>query len=482
MQCMGLRSPRRGRLAPLACGLRAFGLAVGPFGTAVGPLATAAGAVVPSTPNDQLFAKQWGLVAVGAPAAWATSTGANTLVGVVDTGADLAHQDLAGQIVASTNCVGSSGNPLECHGTGQDNNGHGTQVAGIIAAATNNGVGIAGTAPDSKLLIAKAIDRNGAAAIEDINAGIEWVVDRGASVVDLSLGDPSFTFTSLFGSSIREGIEYAWSKGAFPVVAAGYAAALGLAVGSYAGLDAVVVGSASRNGVFTSATTPTGDAKWAVMAPGGSADGVQADDVLSTYWVAGQPNSYGYSSGTAMAAPFVAGGLALLASDGLSPQASVDRLLTTTVNPKSCGQGSPDCRGTINLAGAMSGLRPAPPPTTTVAPVESTRQPTPTTGPAATRVSSAPPVGPGTPAVMRPTPTTGPHATTPTARPANTSPAPPTTAAPPGRVVVGLTAAARSRSRSIDLRWVVLMVALFGVLVAVGIVRVMRAPPPEGLE
>ena len=175
---MGLRFPRRGRLAPLTCGLVALGVGVAALGTA-------AGAAVPATPNDPLFAKQWGLAMVGAPAAWATSTGAGTLVGVVDTGADLFHQDLAGQIVGSTNCIGSSGNPLDCHGTAQDDNGHGTEVAGIIAAATNNGQGVAGTAPEAKLLIAKAISRTGAASIEDIDAGIEWVVDHGANVVEL---------------------------------------------------------------------------------------------------------------------------------------------------------------------------------------------------------------------------------------------------------------------------------------------------------
>jgi serine protease len=476
MRCMGLRFPgRRGRLAPLACGLAALTVGV----VALGP---AAGATVPAAPNDPLFAKQWALAAVRAPAAWATSTGAGTLVGVVDTGADLSHQDLAGQIAASTDCIGSMGDPLQCQGTGQDDNGHGTEVAGIIAAATNNGVGIAGTAPGAKLLIAKAINRRGEATTEDINAAIEWVVDHGASVVDLSLGDPNFTFTSLYGSSIRQGIEYAWAKGAIPVLAAGNAVALGLPGGSYAGLDAVVVGSVSRSGSPTGNTTPPEDAKWAVMAPGGSADGVQADDILSTYWVAGQSDSYGYLSGTSMAAPFAAGGLALLVADRLSPQASVDQLLSGAVNPRSCGLGSASCRGTLDLARATAGLPPAPPPPTTIGPVESARQPTSTSTPPATPVSTSPPVSAGTPAVMRPTPTTQSHpAPTTTAKP-NAPPKPPANPAPPGRVVVGLTAAARSHTKSVDVRWLALMVVLFGLLVAGGIVRVMRAPPPEGLE
>jgi serine protease len=243
-----------------------------------------------------------------------------------------------------------------------------------------------------------------------------------------------------------------------------------------------VVGSLGRNGAPNPATATTGDAKWAVMAPGGSANGVQADDILSTNWVAGEPNSYGYLSGTSMAAPFAAGGLTLLVADGLSPQASVDRLLSTAAGPKSCGSGGAGCRGAIDLRAAMTGLAPAPPPPTTAGPVESSRQPTSTTSPPATRVSTAPPVSAGTPAVMRPTPTNPSHPATPTTAKAD---APPTTvanAAPPGRVVVGLTAAARGRTKSLDIGWVAVMVALFGVLVAGGIVRVMRAPPPEGLE
>ncbi len=328
--------------------------------------------------------------------------------------------------------------------------------------------------------MAKALDRSGKGSVEDINAAIEWVVDHGATVVDLSLGDPNFTFSSLYGASLRQGVEYAWSKGAIPVLAAGNASALGLADGSYAGLDAVVVGSTNRSGTPTASTVSTGDAKWAVVAPGGSVDGVQGDDILSTDWVAGQPNSYGYLSGTSMAAPFVSGALALLVGDGLAPQSAVDRLLGTTVSPAACGDASPNCRGEIDLAEAMNGLPPAPLPTTTEAPVvQPSVQPT-TTIARAARITppAAPPVSAAAPAVMRPSPVTS----APKPPPTTTAAPPPTTQAPPGRVIVGLAATDHGRQAPSDVAWFVAMACVFALLVAAGIVRVMRAPPPEGLE
>jgi len=462
---------RRHPVAGLLAALAVVAVAVVPAAMAV---------AAPGGVPDPLLSKQWGLDAVGATGAWATSTGAGVLIGVVDTGVDLAHQDLAGQVVASTDCVGSAGNPLACRGTGADDNGHGTEVAGVAAAVAGNGVGIAGVAPGARLVVAKALDRSGQASVEDVDAAIEWVVEHGARVVNLSLGDPTFTFSSLFGATLRQGVEYAWSKGAIPVLAAGNASALGLVAGYSGDLDAVVVGATGRTGTFTGSTAPTGDAKWAVMAPGGSADGVQADDILSTNWVAGQPNSYGYLSGTSMAAPFVSATLALLLSDGLSPQGAVDRLLATAVNPLACGSGSPSCQGIVDAAAAMSGLPPAPAPAvTTFAPaVEPSRTP-PVAGPIPTQPRpAAPPVAAAAPAVMRPATPAAPAATTSTAVAA---PAPPPNVVA-GRVAVGLPATGGHHGSSSDVTWFVALAGVFAVLVLAGVLRVMRAPPPEGLE
>src|SRR3954452_6471318 len=94
--------------------------------------------------NDPGYAKQWNLEKIGAQAAWARTTGAHVRVGIVDAGVDLTHEDLASRVVASTSCLKSKGDPAKCDGSGQDDVGHGTHVAGIIAANRDNGLGVAG--------------------------------------------------------------------------------------------------------------------------------------------------------------------------------------------------------------------------------------------------------------------------------------------------------------------------------------------------
>src|SRR5258707_8633418 len=121
--------------------------------------------------NGPLFAQQWGLAQIGVSSAWNYSTGNGVKVGIVDTGVDLNHEDLAGQVLMSTNCIGANADPSKCSGNGQDDNGHGTHVAGIIAALKDNGKGGAGVAPNAKLIVAKALDATGAGADADVQAG-----------------------------------------------------------------------------------------------------------------------------------------------------------------------------------------------------------------------------------------------------------------------------------------------------------------------
>ena len=289
--------------------------------------------------DDPHFAQQWGLEQIGAPAAWATSTGAGIRIGIVDTGVDLTHEDLAGKVVAHTSCVGALGDPAKCSGSAQDDQGHGTHVSGIAAATRDNHVGIAGVAPDAQLVVAKALNAQGAGTVEDINAGIKWVVDHGARVVNLSLGDPNFLLTSLLGSSMAPAIEYAWSHGAVPVLAAGNTNVLGLGLlgsSNYGDLDAVVVGATGPDDHVTPYSSPLGDAKWGIVAPGGLGDGTPEHDILSTWWEKGKTNQYKALAGTSMATPHVAGAIALLLAEGLSPQEAVAHLLKTS-NP------NPDC-------------------------------------------------------------------------------------------------------------------------------------------
>ena len=166
----------------------------------VAVVATLSGTALAS--NDTFFSRQWALSQIGAPQAWTRSTGSGITIGIVDTGVDLGHPDLAGKIAITADCVGR---PCIAGG-GQDNHGHGTIVSGIAAASTGNGKGVAGVAPDARLAVAKVLNSAGEGRVEDINNGIRWVVDNGARVVNLSVGDPNFLISSVAGSPLRTGI------------------------------------------------------------------------------------------------------------------------------------------------------------------------------------------------------------------------------------------------------------------------------------
>jgi subtilisin family serine protease len=305
--------------------------------------------------NDARFGEQWSLQKIGAPAAWASTTGAGVRIGVVDTGVDLTHEDVAGKVVAHTSCIGSKGDPAQCTGSGQDEQGHGTHVSGIAAATAGNGVGIAGVAPGAELVVAKVLSAAGSGTTEDINAGIRWVVDHGARVVNLSLGDPNYLITSLSGTVLSEGIEYAWAHGAIPVLASGNTNPLGVGLlgsSDYGSLNAIVVGATGPSDEVAPYSSPLGNAKWALMAPGGAGGGTPARDILSSIWHQGQANRYAALAGTSMAAPHVAGAAALLLAQGHGQQAVVDRLLATADRGVSCGLNSPTCAGRLDVAQA----------------------------------------------------------------------------------------------------------------------------------
>jgi serine protease len=316
-----------------------------------------AGALVPAPAagsDDAAFSKQWALPLIGAPEAWARTTGAGVRIGIVDTGVDLSHEDLAGRVVASTSCAGSGGVSAGCSGSAQDEVGHGTHVSGIAGAATGNGVGMAGVAPRAELVVAKVFS-NGSAQPADVTAAIEWVVDHGAKVVNLSLGDVVFATTATFGTALREGIDYAWSKGAVAVLSSGNDDVFGAGIGSaeYGDLNAIVVGATGPDDRVAGYSSPTGNAKWALVAPGGAGEMDETGDIYSTFWETGKQNQYAYRAGTSMAAPHVTGALALLFALGYGQQEAVDRLLATAA-AVSCGPNSPTCRGRLDVAAATA--------------------------------------------------------------------------------------------------------------------------------
>ncbi|HET6794192.1 MAG TPA: S8 family serine peptidase [Acidimicrobiales bacterium] len=333
-------------------------------GLGLAGVAMGAGATPPAVASgDPLSGLQWGLQKIGAPTAWSVSTGRGVLIGIVDTGVDAQHEDLGGKVVASADCVGANGQPGACHPGGADDDGHGTHVAGIAAAVTGNGRGVAGTAPDSRLVVAKVLDSGGSGSIDDVDAGIEWVVDHGARVVNLSLGSDVPALSGVLGSSIVPGVEYAWQHGAVPVVAAGNQSLFALGGADYGNADALVVGATGPNDEVAGYSSPPGNAKWAVVAPGG--DGYDSSGspscqgaagracIVSTWWSASDPvHGYAYLQGTSMATPYVSGEVALLLAAGLSPTQAVQRVLSTADHDVSCG---PRCAGRIDAARALAG-------------------------------------------------------------------------------------------------------------------------------
>lgn len=162
-------------------------------------------------PADPRFGEQRTyLDAVRATAAWSRSAkgSPDVRIGIVDSGADIAHPDLVGKVVGTYNAVTRSSDV-------RDQVGHGTGVASVAAAATNNGEGIAAAGYDSTLLVAKVADRTGRIFTDDLAAGVVWAVDNGADVVNLSLGGPSSDRLE------RDAVRYAQSRGVLVVAAAG---------------------------------------------------------------------------------------------------------------------------------------------------------------------------------------------------------------------------------------------------------------------
>lgn len=155
--------------------------------------------------------RQWGHLSTETPAAWKrNATGSGVVVAVLDTGVDASHPDLAGRVLPGADFVYNTGDART------DPNGHGTAVAGVIAAVADNGLGIAGVAHQASILPVRVLADDGRGWDSDVTEGILWAADAGADIINLSLG------ASNGGSSIQqEAIRYATDKGILVVAAAG---------------------------------------------------------------------------------------------------------------------------------------------------------------------------------------------------------------------------------------------------------------------
>jgi type VII secretion-associated serine protease mycosin len=243
---------------------------------------------------------QWALPDVGFPDAWARTQGAGVTVAVVDSGVLGTHEDLAGSVLAGADFV-SPGNGWN------DQLGHGTFVAGIVAAHVGNGRGVAGAAPSVKILPVRVLDANGNGSSANVTAGIVYAVNHGARVINLSLGgtgaDPGE----------RAAIDYAISKGAVVVAAAGNSGQSGSpAIYPAAFPEVLAVGAVDSHNARAAFSNIGSYVD--VVAPGVG--------IVSTY--SGSNASYASGDGTSFAAPYASAAVAMV--EAANPQLDPDAI------------------------------------------------------------------------------------------------------------------------------------------------------------
>ena len=254
--------------------------------------------VVPVYPNDPAYegGDQWGLNKIEGPKAWGITTGSSqVIIAVIDSGVDLDHPDLQNKVVAGWDFVNNDAYP-------DDDHSHGTHVAGIAAAATNNALGVAGVSWDARIMPVKVLDSGGSGYMDDVIAGMEYAADHGAQVLNLSLGSVTSS------SALQDAVNYARNRGAVVIAAAGNCGS-GCIIGGQYYYNPLMYPASCQNVVGVAATTSTDG--WASFSEHNTYVDLSAPGVgiYSTI-----PNGYGYKDGTSMATPFVSGLAALVLS------------------------------------------------------------------------------------------------------------------------------------------------------------------------
>ena len=246
------------------------------------------------TPNDPAYASQWWLPAVGDRAMWALGRGADIVVAVIDTGVDLTHPDLSANLLPNGYNFGDGNN------LAQDLLGHGTRVAGIIAAARNNALGISGLAPEAKILPLKInVGAQSSFSSDQLARAIVYATSQGARIINLSLTVEQHTQT------VQDAIQAALDAGILVVAAAGNSGGAVEFPASMAGVIAV----AASDPTGRLATLSNSGPEIAIAAPG--------IGIISTALGGGVTAANG--DGTSYAAPIVSAAIA----DMLSINASV---------------------------------------------------------------------------------------------------------------------------------------------------------------
>lgn len=295
---------------------------------------------------DPLRPKQWNLDMIEADAAHEISTGKGAVVAVVDSGVHLSHPDLQGQLLPGRDFVDGDARP-------QDGDGHGTHVAGIVAARSGNGEGVESVAPGARILPLRVLDDKGRGFTEAVVSAIDYAAAQGADVINLSLSSTLPIIGDLLDPSFVQAIRRALDRGIVVVVVAGNSG-LPVCESPTAEGRVLCVGAVDRHGRragYSSFGLGLG-----LMAPGGSASGAAGDDILSTHL---RP-LYREMAGTSQAAPHVAGVAALLAGRGIRGQDAVRRILATATDAGWPGPDPEYGAGIVNARRAVEGLPPEP--------------------------------------------------------------------------------------------------------------------------
>lgn len=284
------------------------------------------------TPNDPLKAAQTYLDIGSFNVAWTKTIGSPVItIAVIDTGVNYFHEDLQGKFWVNSNkeygrdFVNNDGDPYDDHG-------HGTAVAGIIAANMNNGIGIAGIT-NSKIMALKAMDKDGLGDASDVAEAIHYAANNGAKIINLSisLSQPS--------SILDQAISYAHNKGSLVVAATGnhcQKTNTQQDINTKEDECVDVISYLAKNPLVITVTALGEDERVGSFAHTGDSVDITApgDRIYSTAWSATNIfNAYGAYRGTSFAAPQISGAAALILSQdpSLSPDQVKKRILGTAV-------------------------------------------------------------------------------------------------------------------------------------------------------
>ncbi|MDC0832620.1 DUF5942 domain-containing protein [Geitlerinema sp. CS-897] len=298
-------------------------------------------ALSPNRPNDPLYSKQWNLQAINIEGAWLDSDGANVTVAVIDTGITQVPDLETTELLPGYDFV----NDRE---RADDDNGHGTHVAGTIAQSTNNNFGVAGIAHGAKLMPLKVLSSQGGGTVSDIAEAIKFAADNGADVINLSLGGSGES------QLMQEAIDYAYNKGVVIVAAAGNA---NQNSAGYPARYPRVVGVSAVDASGDKAPYSNFGAGVDLSAPGGNTKNGESGGILQ-HTIDPQNGTPAFLAfqGTSMASPHVAGVAALIKAAGVDDAEDVVRILKESARPvqddtlNHFGSGHLDAKSAVQLA------------------------------------------------------------------------------------------------------------------------------------